>query len=63
MEKVIYILLFIYSMYCQEEMLFYGQMKKYCKLHRGECTICDCWSCPRKIYKDEYKKGNNNKNG
>lgn len=60
MEKLnIYTLLsfiFIsYVCYCQQEKLFYGSMKKYCKKNNGVCSNCTCWSCPRKLYIDEYK--------
>lgn len=48
------IVLCTYISYIQNEKLFYGSMKKYCKKNKGVCANCSCWSCPRKLYIDEY---------
>ena len=44
-----------YIIYIQNEKLFYAAMKKYCKKNQGICSQCACWSCPRKLYIDEYR--------
>lgn len=65
-ETIIIMAFTVYICYCQEERLFYSSMKKYCKKNNGACENCTCWSCPRKLYIDEYKmkerENNENKN-
>lgn len=51
-----------YISYIQNEKLFYASMKKYCKKNKGVCINCTCWSCPRKLYIDEYKENQNKYN-
>ena len=56
-NNILFGLIWVYYGYCQNEMLFYREMKKACKKNRGQCKNCSqCWSCPRKIYVDEYKE-------
>ena len=50
MYKVIGVLLFIYFIYCQDQMLFFTTEKYYCKKNQGNCLNCECWSCKRKEY-------------
>lgn len=41
--------------YIYQEFLFYHTLKVYCKKNKGLCENCLCWSCPRKLYIDEYR--------
>lgn len=50
MNNIILIILGIYLIYCQENMLFYKTEQKHCKKWQGDCENCDCWSCKRKEY-------------
>lgn len=50
MEKIFYILVFLYFIYCQEQMLWYTTEKHYCKKNKGNCENCECWSCNKLNY-------------
>lgn len=52
MDTICLIALILYICYAQEQWLFYREMKKRCKRYRGNCDLCDCWSCPKKLYDD-----------
>lgn len=54
-EQILSMIFYLYIFFCQEQMLFYSSMKKYCKKNNGNCENCICWSCPRKLYIDEYR--------
>lgn len=62
-NTILILILVFYVCYCQEEMLFYKELKKYCKKNNGNCSSCTCWSCPRKLYNDEYMTQKNKKVG
>lgn len=49
-DKFAFIILVIYISYIQEEFLFYITQKFYCKKNKGNCNLCNNWSCPRKKY-------------
>ena len=44
---VISIILGIYFIYCQENMFFYKTEKFFCRMSKGNCENCKCWSCKR----------------
>lgn len=48
-------MLFFWFIYNEDESLWYKMQKKACKKYCGHCELCDCWSCCRKEYIDEYK--------
>lgn len=43
--------------YVIDNCFFYIVQNKYCKRYKGVCKNCNCWSCTRKKYIDEYKNG------
>ena len=51
------------AIYIYDEFLFYKTLKFYCKKNKGVCSECSCWSCPRKLYIDEYKIKMKSKSG
>lgn len=60
LEILVLALFSTYCCFCQEQWLFYKEMQKHCKKHQGVCKDCACWSCPRKLYIDEYKMNRGN---
>lgn len=61
-DKILLGIISVIITYSVDETLFYREVKKGCKKSKGDCTICDCWSCPRKLYKDEYMEIRKNDN-
>ena len=62
MNKLFIFILGAIITYFEFQALDYYQLKKYCKKNKGVCKNCVCFSCPRKLYIDEYKinsKSNN----
>lgn len=53
--NIFYYLLYFVICYSFDQTFFYFKMKQYCKKFKGKCQLCDCWSCPRKLYRDDYK--------
>lgn len=48
-------ILFFWFLYLFEKNLWYSTEQKFCDKYCGHCEFCDCWSCTRKEYIDEYK--------
>lgn len=44
-----------FFLHYQELSWFYKIELKYCDKFKGHCELCNCWSCKRKDYIDEYK--------
>lgn len=44
-----------WSVYAAEQIFWYRIEQKYCNKFKGHCELCDCWSCKRKEFIDQYK--------
>lgn len=52
-------ILVVCMLYYQDSHFFYKIEQKYCERFQGNCKKCNCWSCKRKSYIDEYMEGKN----
>lgn len=48
-------MMFFFFIWLFEKYLWSSTQEKFCHDNCGHCELCNCWSCTRKSYIDEYK--------